>query len=77
MLKTQVYFEQGQNAYLQDKVIDDCPCRKPERRAAWLRGWYEAKLNSQNKAVAPMQQQKNLNNIAKLKQQLKQRVQTL
>lgn len=61
------YFQQGQNAGLCGKSLDDCPYKKPERKVVWVRGFHHGKLISQQKLFTSKQQEQHLAHIANLR----------
>ena len=66
-LKLKATFEEGQNAALCDKTLDDCPYRRVEKRNAWVRGFHEGKLIAQQRAISPVTARTNQGHIAHLR----------
>jgi len=66
-LKSQAVFEEGQNAALCGKTLDDCPYRRVEKINAWVRGFHEGTLKAQQLTLNPMQARTNQGHIAHLR----------
>lgn len=69
-LKSKAVFEEGQNAALCHKSLDDCPYRRVEKRNAWIRGYHEGKLQAEQLAISPVVARTNQGHIAHLRKLL-------
>ncbi|MBL4832637.1 MAG: hypothetical protein JKY26_01575 [Pseudomonas sp.] len=66
-IKLQATFEEGKNAALCHKTLDDCPYRRAEKINAWVRGFHEGKLRAEQLALSPVQARTNQGHIAHLR----------
>ncbi|KGJ92135.1 ribosome modulation factor [Colwellia psychrerythraea] len=68
-IKLKATFEEGQNAALCGKTLDNCPYRKTEKKNAWVRGFHQGKLAKENggKSITPVQARTNQGHIAHLR----------
>jgi len=73
-LKQQAVFEQGQNAGLCGKTLDNCPYRKVDKKNAWVRGYHQGKLQAEQKRLSPVQHRTNQGHIAHLRKLFKNKL---
>lgn len=69
-MKDTIYYQQGLNAGLCGKTLDDCKYRLHERRIAWVRGFHEGKLLRDKKTLSSDQVTIGKLNIASLREKL-------